>query len=373
MKQGSRTLAIRYAIVATFFILICLPVVQMATHVFSVPKLDENRNRAQPPKARAIIHPSIFLADAQKWFQDSYGLRDFFIRLKTQIDYSVFGVSDKVYVGTGGWLYYRGVIDGQKPAEAAMTDADMDLIVQNIIRLRDYLSARGIKLVVLTNQLKDRFYPQYLPKAVRPKEGRQRFDDLCDRLRAIDNVIYINAADILLPVMKERPIFYKTDFHWNDPAAFEVAKVLVNDIASAEGRTEPAWDHSLKTKLVEMSGGQAMFLPLFHPPKEQGLMIDKNWTPPAETFGSSPPFETTVTIAPASDKILPPIAIFGDSFVDGMQRAGLWDYFQSYYRARTNSTELKDVLQALPPDIKYFVFQSIEVVWPAYKSLPLPP
>ena len=48
---------------------------------------------------------------------DRSGFRDLFIRMKNQIDYSIFNVSRKVYVGSEGYLFNRNLTDGRLDLE----------------------------------------------------------------------------------------------------------------------------------------------------------------------------------------------------------------------------------------------------------------
>ena len=76
-----------------------------------------------------------------KWFNDHFGFRDFLIRSKTQIDYSVFGMSTRIHVGSDGWLFYRSVMDVEKPKfekiletvkEENGANFDTDLTAENL-------------------------------------------------------------------------------------------------------------------------------------------------------------------------------------------------------------------------------------------------
>jgi len=64
---------------------------------------------------------------------------------------------------------------------------------------------------------------------------------------------------------------------------------------------------------------------------------------------------------PARAKKLPPIVLFGDSFLDFYPWAGFASYFQAACRVRDNGLNLKTTLAQLPPGTKYFVLQFLEV------------
>ena len=370
MSQHLRT-AGRIAIVATFLALLLLPMLQMSTDLIPIEPLDENRNRATLPSLADLARPGTYLPALQKWFQENYGLRDLLIRTKTQIDYSVFGVSDKVYIGDDGWLYYHSVIDKEEPAFEGLSDAQQQAIIDNLARLRDFLARRGIHLIIITNQMKDRFYPEHLPAIAAQARARHRFDEFRHKLHALPGVTYLDTTDELLALKASRQIFYRTDFHWTQPAAFEFARELVNDIAALEQRP-PLWHEELKTETRRFSGGQANFLPLFDPPSEEvDFVLPTRPAAPMTRETDKPPFEWISHAEPGAADLLPTTILYGDSFCDAMLDIGLSDYFREFRRARLYRTTLPEVLANMPPDTRYFIFQAIEVSFGGFQTMPL--
>ncbi len=92
--------------------------------------------------------------------------------------------------------------------------------LQGIDSLSKSLAQVGIHVVFIVNMMSDRFYPELLPSSVIPRPSYGRIDDFVDKLRAIPNVIFIDSTAVLRETMQSRRIFHRTDFHWNDPAAF---------------------------------------------------------------------------------------------------------------------------------------------------------
>jgi len=362
----------RLAIITVFLLMLVLPSLQMTFGFMGVPALQENRERAPAPHWAGLLHPADFTTKLQRWFQDHYGFRDLLIRLQTQIEYSVFGSSDRLHIGRDGWLFYRSVIDREEPAIEAMTDTDLDQIVASFAHLRDWLAARQIRLVVVTNQMKDRFYPEFLPRTAERARSRHRFDDFRARLGMLPGITYIDTTGPLLELKQQRSIFHKTDFHWNDAAAFAIAGKLVDTIAGLDNRPLPFWRNKLTVELHDYSGGEAQFMPLFNPPREQALFVRQTWPDGHLTTIANPePFEYIAQAPPGGDH-LPPTVVLGDSFFDGLVRCGLLDYFESIARARTFHAPIDAVLHAIPPGTKIVILQFVEVTLPAFRTLPLP-
>lgn len=366
--------ATKMAIVAAFLGLLLLPALQMASGLFPEVKLKENRALARLPPLSDLADPADYTAKLQTWFADHYGLREILIRSKTQIDYSVFGMSDRLHIGKRGWLYYRSVIDVEEPLVEALSDRDLDRAVATFAGLRDWLAPRGISLIVQTQQLKDKFYPEFLPREAQFARTRHRFDDFRTRLAALPGITYLDTTPFLLALKASRPIFYKTDFHWNDPAAFVAASRLVDTIAALDHRPVPFWKPKLEIVQRPFSGDQAIFMPLFHPPTETALFVQPTWdeSPYPRDF-KSPPFEwKAAAVAPDPAARLPATVIFGDSFADGMTYVGFVPHFDQVMFARLHKADFADVLRAMPPETKFLVVEFIEVALPDWIAMKLP-
>jgi SGNH hydrolase-like domain, acetyltransferase AlgX len=344
-----------------FMLILWLPMVQMVTGLPDLPKLDENRKLTPQPTLKSWADINQYTRDSVKWFDDNFGFRDFLIRAKTQVDYSVFNISDKVHIGSDGWLFYRSVIDVGQPQIEVTLRKDMDAIVDGTQQLANKLSARGIKLVIMIAPMKDVFYAEHLPNTAKKLPNPRQVDLLQDRLRAMKDIIFLDSTAILRELALKRNVFHKTDFHWNDPAAFEVTRVLINEIGKLEGKMNPVWTHNLEIEEKPLSGGEASFMPIFFPPTENALFVKPNWVqPPYNYVEHKPPFLWIYEVKEPTGQELPPIAILGDSFFDGMLRSGIWIYFKKVYRANPNDTSFRDVVNNLPEDTKYFFLEFIE-------------
>lgn len=344
--------------ILTFLLILTLPLFQMYTNTFLIPATNENRNLAAPPSLDKMQHPTEFISQGQKWFDDHYGFRDLLIRVKAEIDYRLFHVSDHVYIGKDDWLIYKDVIEVEQPLVNALTDKQLSMAMTNLAALRDYLAKRDIKLIVITTQLKDTFYPEFFPELA-PMKRHNRFNDFREKMHAFPGITYIDATEILMKLKQKRPIFHKTDTHWNEPAAAEIAAILVDKIAAAENKPVPFWRVPLKIAERDFIGGESNSLPLFNAIIERGLFIDR--TPPY-TYTEKTNNKALVSITRMTSKkhnLLPPTLMYSDSFVGAMYKAGLPDHFSVLYSAHTD-TPLSTVLTNLPSGTRYFVYQFIE-------------
>lgn len=353
-----------------FMLLLSLPAVQMVTGFPRLPTVDENRNLAPTPSLKSWVAVDQYTSDAVKWFNDHFGFRDFLIRAKTQIDYTVFGISTRVHVGKEGWFFYRSVMDVQKPQIELLLRTEADAVIEGTRQLVNALAARNIQLIMTIAPMKDVYYSEYLPKTAKKLPAPGQVNLLQDRLKVMKEIIFIDSFSILRDVASSRNVFHKTDFHWNDPAAFDVSRALVNEIGMLEGKANPVWTHKLEIEKKSFSGGEASFMPIFFPPKESGLFIKQNWIqPPFKYTEKIPPFDSIYEAKqPTGDQLLP-IVVLGDSFFDGMIRSGTQKYFKKIYQANWNRTNLKDLIGKLPADTRYLFLEFIEVESRAYLAL----
>ncbi|MGF7210510.1 hypothetical protein GGE65_005117 [Skermanella aerolata] len=351
-----------------FVLILWLPMAQMVTGIVPLPVLDENRKLAPAPVFTSWDGAGDYAHGAVNWFNDHFGFREFLIRLKTQIDYSAFGMSTRLHIGDDGWLFYRSVVDTQQPfvERTLQTDA----VAEGTRRLAAALAGRGVQLVVMVGPMKNVFYSDHLPRSAPRLPATRQIDLLQDRFRSMKEIVFLDSAAILRETMKKRTVFHRTDFHWNDPAAFEVTRTLVNQLAALEGRTERVWEHELEIVERVESGGEATFMPIFFPPTETGLFVKPNWTqPPYDYSDKQPPFEWTYAMKEPDARPLPPITVLGDSFFDGMLRSGIWPQFTKIYRARWSPTILQELADNLPPDTRYLFVEFIETSVDAFTSL----
>jgi hypothetical protein len=346
--------------IAAFFALLCLPAAQSLTGRLPVRPLDENRKLAPPPHL-SLADPHRTLIAAKKWFEDHYGLRPFLIRAKAQIDYSLFGTSDRVHIGRDGFLFYRSVLDDERFVVDALLRRRMADVLRGIAELRDELASRGKRLVVLIAPNKEVVYPEMVPASAPRMPPVAQIDLLRARLGQMPGILYVDPLPILADYKKSALAYFRTDAHWTLPAAFMVGKAVVDSIAADDGRPSP-WRHPLEVKPESFSGGEARAMPLFRPPGERidQLVPTAPNRPVSRLETNAGPFQYLHWYAPGSDPLLPCLVAAGDSFWLGVDTAGTPVYFQGYYRAIWNSfSDFKKLLDA-PAECKFFVLEFVQ-------------
>jgi hypothetical protein len=329
--------------------------------------LEENRQRQ--------LFPSLSSCDIGQldechkkidgWFNDHYQPRDLLIKLKTQINYSVFSISDKVHIGSDNWLYYRSVLDVEKIGAQRVSDESFERLLTEFDALDQYLKSKNIQLVVLPIPLKDTIYPEHVPRSSPRLPEITRYHLLRQWLARHKSILTIDAYAFLMARKKDVRVFHKTDFHWNDPAGFLFAEKLVNKLWQHQsGQSTPLWDETLSIEEKLYSGGQANFLPLLSAPTEQGLFVDVNWVPSKGTYQYQPPDDVWIyTYDGSADSRgrLDGTVVMGDSFFDAMHRSGIDNYFSSVHRAKGDADKLVGIYASIPEGTRYLIYEFIEV------------
>jgi hypothetical protein len=356
---------IKLVFVATFFMLSILPAVQWTTGFIDISALEEKRLLAAPPDfSDILLHGDGRMSAAiNKWFDDRYGFRALLIRLKNQLDYWAFHHSDKIFIGSDGWLYmpqdFIDEIDAERGGDAAA-----ERVHQQYFRLARYLAGAGIRLIVIGNPIKESIYPQYLPNNIPTLPHDSRYQKMRTWLKSRSEFDFIDGNEILANCRPWRT-FHLLDIHMTFPGGVCFAKALIAQIAKNEGRPASPWDHAFSyTEHSSTAGGEADFMALLFRPSQPVLVPDHVFGGDNDPSFSPDPSGVFEWIyhgpSGAGANPLPPVVMFGDSFLDHYRHAGIQSYLSAAYRARNDDQNLSTVLTHLPDGTRYFVFEFLE-------------
>ncbi len=349
-----------------FGLFLAAPLALTVADIELTKPLEENRLREKFPRLSEceISRVDECFKRVDSWFNDNYGPRDLLTKLKTQIDYSVFSVSDKVHIGSDQWLYYRSTMDVQKIAAERMPQTQFDGLLTDLDKLAHYLRQRNIQLIVLPIPLKDAIYPEHLPSSSPNHPANNRYQQLRQWLAGHPSIISIDAYAFLNARKQQAHAFHRTDFHWNDPAGFLYAEKLVNTLWQIQtGAATPLWDQQLTVEERTYSGGQANFLPLLSTPTEQALFLDVTWETPGGQYDFKPANDFWAYTYDGSNEPrgrLDGVVVIGDSFFDALHRSGIDSYFTSVHRSAVQPDRFRDVYANLPDGTRYLIFEFIE-------------
>ena len=99
-----------------FLAFLCLPVLKL-TLIGEDRLIDEYRLPNQFPQDNFIEffkYNSRYSKKIEDYFNDNFGFRDFLVRCKNQIEYTLFRKSVNLTIGKGGWLYTKSRVENLK-------------------------------------------------------------------------------------------------------------------------------------------------------------------------------------------------------------------------------------------------------------------
>lgn len=355
--------SLNYTLIVVFLLFISLPIIQKKTSIFVFQNLDENRNKIVKPEANIIY--GLFADDKysqkyERYYNDNYGFRDLLIRLKNQLDYSIFKKSDEVTIGKSGWFEYKSVYEVEVVRGERYTEDGWNKISDNISKFNQYLNKRGAQLIIEPIGQKFTIYPEYAPsgKVIRPE--KTAFDKLIEVSKK-NGVLCVNINDVLLEKKKSFPVFYKTDFHWNEIGAFYAAERLISELSNLSKSTL-VWDHSLEFEEKEgFFGGLNRSLALMISPRENSIEIKKTWKSNGIYLKPNDPYLLHfVAEKSTGTKLLPKTLVIGNSFSTYyLESNGFYEYFNEIYFLHSNN--LNQLPGIYPENVKYVILQIIEV------------
>lgn len=341
--------------------LICAPLSLTLAHVQWVKPVDENRRKAERPAVVEFTRqPWAYVTKWLRWFEDGFGGRDELIRLKNQIDYTIFGRSDRVYVGPDGFLFYRSLADEVLPNVERTPNTVYDANVEGLERFGAELAKRNVQLVVLTIPLKYTVYPELLPREAPRLPRDRKFDEFRTKLARMPHVLLFDATPVMIAAKPRVRVFNRTDFHWSEPGAFEVSEKLAAVLADRAG-VRGYHRHWVPTFAPRpFSGGEAAFLPLLRQPSETALFPTSQ--PPYPDEGKEPPFGWVVHNDTSDPTLLPAVLYIGDSFVWALHNTGFSKEFTTFRFSHVLHDQSRTIHRHLPEDTRFVILELIETM-----------
>jgi hypothetical protein len=350
---------INVTLIVIFSLVLCAPVAEQRFPLIGVTPVVELRQKAPLPAGNPVqelwSNPSYF-EEYERHVNDTFGFRDFFIRLRNQIQYSLFGDSNQVVLGDDGWLADKSSLEVQQPAVDQLTDTQWTRLADRMLRFQGILEKRGIKLFVIPIPLKNTVYPELSPvyTAQRPVvTGYERFR----RLLVENRLPFVDTFAVLTDKKRSYPVYYKTDMHWNMYGAASVAAETVNELGR-EMHRDVHWRYQNRVVIQPMKGGVenavlATFWPL---PDNAPTVLDRSDDCGKTVFRGA----YAISVNRCSSKTLPATMMIGNSFMLTMAAAGFQTHFSTLYRT-SDLLNFSRVLSMIPPGTKILIWQLFEL------------
>lgn len=305
-------------------------------------------------------------------FSDHLGLRSLMVRTKNEIDFRLFGSSRRVYFGKKGELYGRSISDIELPATENFlaNPASADAVYNGMARLSAQLRAQGTTMVLVTPVSKQYFTQDRIPFFLPRLKMDSNFMRLYRRFERTPEFNFVDVYGILKQSQDKFQIFYHNDFHWTDLSAMQVAADVTNRIARMEN-SSAGWRHPMAVHEAPFFGSEARFAArLDAVESEPSPQLTKTWQDVhrvTEMNAKQTGYEF-ITDTVAERGLLPPTCMFGNSFGDGMVRAGLADHFEQFVKL-DRAVQLQRLPELTRGRCKYLIVQVLDNEAGAWLSL----
>ncbi len=326
--------------------------------------INENRNRLKPPAvdvAEALSGTGEYFQKWDSYYNDGFGTRDLLIRIKNQLNYSLFNYTPDLFTDGDGNMYYYNVVANEQIANEKMEDHTP--ILDKHAELAALCQAKGITYVFFYAPQKNTvFRPELSVKRPTPV-ALERFYAACEndpRLKGrFVNIIETLRAQTI-------PVFPKYDFHWNDYGAALGFGEVVNHLAALEG-LGPLFKNDVVITEFQgggYKGGQLDNLSILTPAYEKVPTAQK-----ATPVTSEGPDYSIPTVTSWTNRAQAPLGtalVVGDSYTPlalftwNDTNSGICDYFTKVYYTNHNEHE-PGFLSKIPDKIDYLIFENIEV------------
>jgi hypothetical protein len=164
-----------------------------------------------------------FQARLDKWILKKVGLRNAFVRLDNQINFSFFNevsskYGSKIVLGKGRWLYEKCYIDSLNNRDQ-VHQSFLDDKVRSLKMLQDALEANGVYFLFLITPSKAAIYPEYIKdNYIAPKDSaRESNYGRIIPLLQINRIHHIDGHQYLLELKKRSlyPVYPSSGTHWS--------------------------------------------------------------------------------------------------------------------------------------------------------------
>lgn len=241
---GRAYAAIRRAMVAVFCILLAAPTVAKFLRWPPDAKLHGAEERIHMPQ---FLWPDWFGGAYQRkvevYLAQRTGLRGFFVKLRNQANYSLFGKlaggdGTRCREGTDSWLYEE-VYLREYMWPSVMPQDRVSLFSRRVAALQHTLADQGIEFLLVVAPSKAEVYPERMPDSVRRAKrasGKANAYEALIPALAEQNVRFLDTHRLFLDLKTNHPpLFAPGGTHWNyygvQIAAHEAMKRIETETA----------------------------------------------------------------------------------------------------------------------------------------------
>lgn len=226
------------ACIAFFFGLLWLPVLQMSLRFYPEFEEAEKRELAKPPQL-SLQALSSLPRQFDNFAADNFGFRPDLIRWNSILKTRLLGISPipSVIMGKDDWLFYcsEALADGNSINDHRGTiplpESELVKLQQRLEENQRQFSMRNILYVVVIVPNKNTVYGEYLPDDIVKHRSTTRLDQLVSHLEKHSTIRIIDLRERFQEARSGRPLYWKTDSHWNSYGAYVAYSEIMRHMA----------------------------------------------------------------------------------------------------------------------------------------------
>lgn len=355
-------------IVFSMILIVLSPTLSSLLGMGDIGAINENRNKAGFPTYSEISSGGFSAVNS--WYNDSFGMRDLFIRLQHQIDYSIFRHSKTLFFGGDKetqYLFYRSVIAEEQIRNEAMSNEMQNKIIDRFLVIKSKLEEQDISFRFIIAPQKNEILVAESEDIPVKRTDYNMYYVMQDKFlnsELKDN--YVNIIDALKSSNEKIPTYYYSDFHWNDWGAACAFGEIVNSYAEELGKGEVYNPDKLEVSTFSPERNFAQLASLsvlyYDAPDEYTVnyigVLAGEW----KTNSDYPNLEIWENTGEAvfNDAVL----MIGDSYTPpaissyNETNSGIVTLFPRVYFCHWDNSE--DVLNHIPDDVGLVVIETIE-------------
>lgn len=210
--------------------------------------------------------------------------------------------STQVLLGKGDWLFYKSTEDGDPISDYQginhYDEATMQAFADKLTNERNQFANYGIDFYILSIPNKSSVYPEYMPDTIERKDTTSRTDLLMKYLEENTDLNVVDAKPSLVKAKKKKPVYYKSDTHFNQIGAFVTVQALKDKI---DGKTDSLKNVKFDKVMNNYSGDLACLCDM------------------QDTFNDDIQYQLDAATVNTKIKSNKRILVIGDSFSEVMQ------------------------------------------------------
>lgn len=239
----NKTPKFRNALLFILLLILIFPVIQSALNLVKIKPLNGDVTIASSDSFSVKgWFSGEFQEKQEKYINDNFGLRNFFVRLNNQIAFNLFkkAKANGVIVGKNNYLYEEDYIK----AYYGLDYIGIDSIQKQLLKLKfiqDTLTKLNKTFVLIIASGKGSFYPEFFPEKYKKyKKGISNYDSYIKISKQYGiNLIDFNKYFIKNKTKSKYPLMPKYGIHWSYYGSVLVTDSIIKYIKSKRNINMP--------------------------------------------------------------------------------------------------------------------------------------